>query len=176
MVINPIVGVYIPFIRIPIKGGMTIPNIATFDHGTYLAKWMHLKRIFMFTKKWAKNQVWYRADGTDGNECCSLQLGWRILEKGRGFRNAVFFFEMVSTEYLRIKNLFKQWSLDMIIRRNYLVRTSFAPDPFCWFPVVCKKTIAVTLLAAIPPQPTQTTRNLLGLFEVSNPLPRELGD
>ena len=34
MVINPIVGVYIPiirFIRIPIKGGMTIPNIASFD-------------------------------------------------------------------------------------------------------------------------------------------------
>ena len=26
MVINPIVGVYIPSIRIPIKGGMTIPN------------------------------------------------------------------------------------------------------------------------------------------------------
>ena len=37
MVINPIVGVYIPMIRIPIKGGMTIPNIATFDHGTYVA-------------------------------------------------------------------------------------------------------------------------------------------
>ena len=35
MVINPIVGIYIPIIRIPIKGGMTIPNIATFDHGTY---------------------------------------------------------------------------------------------------------------------------------------------
>ena len=35
MVINPIGGVYIPIIRIPIKGGMTIPNIATFDHGTY---------------------------------------------------------------------------------------------------------------------------------------------
>ena len=34
MVINPIVGVYIPIIRIPIKGGMTIPNIATFDRGT----------------------------------------------------------------------------------------------------------------------------------------------
>ena len=34
MVINPIVGFYIPIIRIPIKGGMTIPNIATFDHGT----------------------------------------------------------------------------------------------------------------------------------------------
>ena len=32
--INPIVGVYIPIIRIPIKGGMTIPSIATFDHGT----------------------------------------------------------------------------------------------------------------------------------------------
>ncbi len=28
------VGVYIPIIRIPIKGGMTIPNIATLDHGT----------------------------------------------------------------------------------------------------------------------------------------------
>ena len=35
MVINPIVGVYIPTIRIPIKGGMTIPTIATFDHGTF---------------------------------------------------------------------------------------------------------------------------------------------
>ncbi len=35
MVINPIVGVYIPIIRILIKGGMTIPNIATFDHGTH---------------------------------------------------------------------------------------------------------------------------------------------
>ena len=34
MVINPIVGVYIPIIRIAIEGGMTIPNIATFDHGT----------------------------------------------------------------------------------------------------------------------------------------------
>ena len=33
--INPIAGVYIPIIRIPVKGGMTIPNIATFDHGTY---------------------------------------------------------------------------------------------------------------------------------------------
>ncbi len=32
--INPIVGVYIPIIRIPINGGMTIPNIATFHHGT----------------------------------------------------------------------------------------------------------------------------------------------
>ena len=26
--------VYIPIIRIPINGGMTIPNIATFEHGT----------------------------------------------------------------------------------------------------------------------------------------------
>ena len=29
MVINPIVGVEIPIIRIPIKGGMTIPNIGS---------------------------------------------------------------------------------------------------------------------------------------------------
>ena len=36
MVINPIVGVYISIIRIPIKGGRSpIPNIATFDHGTF---------------------------------------------------------------------------------------------------------------------------------------------
>ena len=37
MVITPIVGVYIPIIRIPIpiKGGMNIPNIATFHHGTH---------------------------------------------------------------------------------------------------------------------------------------------
>ena len=38
MVINPLVAVYIPIIRIPIKGGMTIPNIATFDHGTPASK------------------------------------------------------------------------------------------------------------------------------------------
>ena len=36
MVINPTAGVYIPITRIPIKGGMTIPNIATFHHGTYV--------------------------------------------------------------------------------------------------------------------------------------------
>ena len=41
--INPIVGVYIPIIRIPIKGGMTIPNIATFDHGTF-----GVKKFFFF--------------------------------------------------------------------------------------------------------------------------------
>ena len=55
MVINPIVGVYILVIRIPIKGGMTIPNITTFDHGTYEGErfvcvrkcydWRPLKRV-----------------------------------------------------------------------------------------------------------------------------------
>ena len=34
MVINPIVGVYIPIITIPIKGEMTIPNIGSLDPGT----------------------------------------------------------------------------------------------------------------------------------------------
>ena len=33
--INPIVGVYIPIIAIPIKGEMTIPNIGSLDPGTY---------------------------------------------------------------------------------------------------------------------------------------------
>ena len=36
-----IVGAYIPIIRIPIKGGMTIPNIATFDHGTHIYIYIH---------------------------------------------------------------------------------------------------------------------------------------
>ena len=49
MVINPVVGVYIPIIRIPIKGGMTIPNIATFDHGTY--------QCFIFTSKLGSDEV-----------------------------------------------------------------------------------------------------------------------
>ena len=35
MVINPIVGVYKPIIRIPIKGGMTIPNTMSLDTGTH---------------------------------------------------------------------------------------------------------------------------------------------
>ena len=35
MVINPIVGVYIPIITIPIKGEMTIPNIGSLDPGTH---------------------------------------------------------------------------------------------------------------------------------------------
>ncbi len=34
MVINPIVGVYMPIITIPIKGEMTIPNIGSLDPGT----------------------------------------------------------------------------------------------------------------------------------------------
>ena len=34
--INPIVGVYIPIKRIPIKGGIFPIPIATFDHGTYV--------------------------------------------------------------------------------------------------------------------------------------------
>ena len=51
MVINPIIGFYIPIMRIPIKGGMTIPNIATFDHGTHgngNSKIVALGRCFSF--------------------------------------------------------------------------------------------------------------------------------
>ncbi len=33
--INPIVGVYVPIIRIPIKGWMTIPNTRSLDPGSY---------------------------------------------------------------------------------------------------------------------------------------------
>ncbi len=35
MVINPIVGIYIPIITIPIEGEMTIPNIGSLDPGTH---------------------------------------------------------------------------------------------------------------------------------------------
>ena len=35
MVINPTVGVYIPIIRIPIKGWMTIPNTRSLDPSTH---------------------------------------------------------------------------------------------------------------------------------------------
>ena len=44
MVINPIIGVYIPIIRIPIKGWMTIPNTRSLDPGSY-QPWS-----FFFTK------------------------------------------------------------------------------------------------------------------------------
>ena len=36
MVIIPILGVYIPIIRIPIEGEMTIPNIGSLDPGRYI--------------------------------------------------------------------------------------------------------------------------------------------
>ena len=43
MVINLIVGVYIPIIRIPIQGGMTIPNKRSLDCGTIWS--LVLKRL-----------------------------------------------------------------------------------------------------------------------------------
>ena len=57
MVINPIVGVYIAIIRIPIKGGMTIPNIATFDHGTY--KWYISVVFFLPIGGWTMNDTYH---------------------------------------------------------------------------------------------------------------------
>ena len=56
MVINPIVGVYIPIIRVPIKGGMTIPNIATFDHGTSL-------EVVLFAHTLPETNIFAPADG-----------------------------------------------------------------------------------------------------------------
>ena len=48
---DPIVGVYIPIIRIPIKGGMTIPNIGTFDHGTYVFEGFFYQSCITHTKE-----------------------------------------------------------------------------------------------------------------------------
>ncbi len=72
MVINPIVGVYISIIiRIPIKGGMTIPNIATFDHGTYV--WychclVGSQRFYMMS-----HAIVYRRRLSDQAASCCLQ-------------------------------------------------------------------------------------------------------
>ena len=49
------VGVYIPIIKIPIKGGMTIPNIATFDHGTY-GEYYHFSQGFI-DNRWFFRQI-----------------------------------------------------------------------------------------------------------------------
>ena len=57
MVRNPIVGVYITIIRIPIKGGMTITNIATFDHGTYRVVNVILYRVEAFLGRVHDSQV-----------------------------------------------------------------------------------------------------------------------
>ena len=76
MVINPIVGVYIPIIRIPIKGGMTIPNIATFDHGTY-GKKLHGQRKAMISIDFLgfdfHLSIFFVADKTHKRDTRSLQ-------------------------------------------------------------------------------------------------------
>ncbi len=73
MVINPIVGVYIPIIRIPIKGGMTIPNIATLDPSTYLILLhvCHTSTTIMYLanlshKKWVTSWSIYPPPKTTG--------------------------------------------------------------------------------------------------------------
>ena len=44
-VINPILGSYIPTIRIPTKGGMTIPNMGSLDSG-HKWRWTFFQRFF----------------------------------------------------------------------------------------------------------------------------------
>ena len=45
IVINPIIGSYIPTIRIPTKGGMSIPNIGSLDPG-HKWRWTFFQRFF----------------------------------------------------------------------------------------------------------------------------------
>ena len=73
--INPIVRVYIPIIRIPIKGGMTIPNIATFDHGTFVDNfWCVFPRPV--------------PSGTPPvSPACGNRLGLRLIRMGMWFVN-----------------------------------------------------------------------------------------
>ena len=74
MVINPIVGVYIPIIRIPIKGGMTIPNIATFDHGTY-TQYRLVTKVLLSTAQLATltETDWFFSPGVFFEKIISLQ-------------------------------------------------------------------------------------------------------
>ena len=58
MVINPIVGVYIPIIRIPIKGGMTLLNIEIFDHGTFVEMPFSVVYVLCFAKDSIPQAAW----------------------------------------------------------------------------------------------------------------------
>ena len=56
MIINLVVGVNIPIVRIPMKGGMTVPNAWSFDPGTYRmelifkvsheVRWLQVQLVF----------------------------------------------------------------------------------------------------------------------------------
>ena len=80
MVINPIVGVYIPIIRIPIKGGMTIPNIATFDHGTFDPKRYSMFCVHPFWVKIALSSLHTNGSTILKSKCASLS--WSVAVSG----------------------------------------------------------------------------------------------
>ena len=77
MVINPIVGVYIPIIRIPIKGGMTIPNTTSLDNGTndsfFFAKSLFFVYHFGFSFRTSKIPDLTATQGSH------LMFGWQKL-------------------------------------------------------------------------------------------------
>ena len=74
--INPIVGVYIPIIRIPIKGGMTIPNTRSLDPGSC----MFLFFCFLF-------DCCLRIKDKEGEQAAE-RLGWRSV--------AMYFFRFLT--------------------------------------------------------------------------------
>ncbi len=80
--LNPIVGVYIPIKRIPIKGGMTIPNIVTFDHGTYVS---------------FKNKRKRRKVGNLGNLSISTVGGFHAIWESSQAKNYVFSVSIFTT-------------------------------------------------------------------------------
>ena len=80
MVINPIVGVYIPIIRIPIKGGMTIPNIATLDHGTFDPKRYSMFCVHPFWVKIALSSLHMNGSTILKSKCASLS--WSVAVSG----------------------------------------------------------------------------------------------
>ena len=62
MVTNSLVGVYIPMIRIPIKGGMTIPNIRSLDPDTHVWGVIVVKQHTSYYLKQQENDSYHLTD------------------------------------------------------------------------------------------------------------------
>ena len=102
MVINPRIEFYIPIIRIPIKGGITIPNIATFDHGTY-SLWTNRRRhdsLGLFGVRhfvscfFFRGVYWYMVGNAETHRRWSFSLVSKRLKMQAVFRYGNPFFQL----------------------------------------------------------------------------------
>ncbi len=100
MIINPIVGVYIPIIRIPIKGGMTIPNIATFDRGTY-SLWFQVWNL----DRWSFQ--WVLTPNCEDCFCMSSGEDWRVTYNHWVVVSNIFYFHPYLGKWSNLANIFQ---------------------------------------------------------------------